>query len=91
MRLDGVKADMQRRDGPTVVTKIDPRFAAPWQEFRITLDILDEIEHLLRRTLDQYRFFNKGHSRPRPSNPVESAILASSPRDPTETHHEHHQ
>ena len=39
----------------------DPRSAAPGQKFRIVLDALDEIEHLLRAVRHQYRLVYAAH------------------------------
>ena len=39
-------ADMQRRHRFLLVTVFDQGFLAPRQEFRIVLDVFDQIEHL---------------------------------------------
>ena len=42
-------ADVERRLDRVALREIDPSTSAPVQEFRIALDVVDEIEHLLRR------------------------------------------
>jgi hypothetical protein len=76
MRPDAAIVDVQGGDRLLLVAELAAGLAAPGQKLRIVLDPVDEIEHLLRRTLDQHRFLDHGHPLPHLVNPVESRILA---------------
>src|ERR1035437_5116614 len=59
--LCAVIIDMDSRHGFLLTTFDQICAAAPWQEFRIVLDPIDEFEYLHRGALDQNGFFDDGH------------------------------
>ena len=47
--MEAEHADVERRLDGIALNELDTGAAAPMQEFGVTLDVVDEIEHLLRR------------------------------------------
>jgi len=45
----------------------DPAAGAPGQKFRVRLDVVDQVEHLLRRKFDQGAFLYDGHTQRTPT------------------------
>lgn len=71
--------DMQRRRSFGGISKLHFSMAAPWQECRIVLATINQIEHAFGGLLYQDGFFNKGHSASAISVSCRMAILMERP------------
>src|SRR5512145_2276792 len=68
MLLDMVIVDMQRGMHHIPFHIVDSRPAAPWQELRVLLYPVQQVEHLLRRVRNQYGLLYQSHCFTEPPN-----------------------